>query len=95
MEVDGEDTSLAALESLSTLLTAISESPFNEALHFQHVALAQSAGLQDELAAAREMLVSCLAATDGAKQQAMIFYIYLTSLCITKTYGYLTSRVKS
>ncbi|KAF8324916.1 uncharacterized protein EI90DRAFT_3129468 [Cantharellus anzutake] len=59
------ESTVAALESLPALLTSLSEHPYNEPLHYQHVRLSQEAGLpQSEVNSAREMLTTYFAASD-------------------------------
>ena len=53
-----------ALEALSDVLTSISDNPYDLTLHIQHIKLAQAAGIEDQVQAAREMLVTYYAATD-------------------------------
>lgn len=55
-----------ALEALSTLLTEISENPYNFSLHAQHLKLASSSELADaeQVDSAREMMSSYFAAGD-------------------------------
>lgn len=61
------------LEALSTVITALAQSPFSEALHYQNVALSEAAGLPDtEMETARDMLTSFFAAGDGASHLCCI-----------------------
>lgn len=53
-----------SLEALSELLTQLSANPYDLSLHAQHVQLAQSAGLDEQVQAARQMLVGFWPASD-------------------------------
>ena len=53
-----------SLEALSELLTKISENPYDLSLHAQHIQLAAASGMDDQLAAARQMLTAFWPAGD-------------------------------
>ena len=53
-----------ALEALSNLLTDLAAHPYDLSLHVQHVNLATSTGLEEQVQAAREMLTNYWAAGD-------------------------------
>ena len=67
MEEDSSDAMLAALEGLEPVVIALSQpgADFNRALHEQHIALARTAGLEDQEQAARIGLVEKLACGEG------------------------------
>lgn len=67
-----------ALEALSNLLTALSESPYDLSLHAQHIRLADASGDAEQAVAAREMMTAYWPAGDEvwlpllrAKQQSV------------------------
>lgn len=54
------------LEALSAVITALSENPTSELLHYQGIALSERAGVSaDELEAARDTLTQLFPTTDG------------------------------
>lgn len=64
----GDDEILAALEAMEGVISALSQpgSEFNISLHQQHLALAAKAGLEDQVLAARMMMVQSITCGDGA-----------------------------
>lgn len=63
----GEQESVnAAFDSLTSILTALSENPTSEVLHYQALAVSEKAALSSEdLEAARDTLTSLFPTTDG------------------------------
>lgn len=62
------DEQSVAFESLTTVLTALSENPTSEQLHYQSLALSEKAGLSsDELEGARDTLTLLFPTTDGTR----------------------------
>jgi hypothetical protein len=53
-----------ALEALSNVISALSETPFDLSLHAQHIQLAAAAGMDDQAHAARETLTTYYACAD-------------------------------
>ena len=53
-----------ALEALSNVISALSETPFDLSLHEQHIQLALATGLDDQIRAARDTLTSYYACGD-------------------------------
>ncbi len=53
-----------ALEALSTVISALSETPFDLSLHAQHIQLAAAAGMDDQVQVARETFTIYYACTD-------------------------------
>lgn len=53
-----------ALEALSNVITALSETPFDLSLHAKHIQLAATTGMDDQLRAARETLTAYYACGD-------------------------------
>jgi hypothetical protein len=53
-----------ALEALSNVISALSETPFDLSLHAQHIQLAAATGMDDQVRAARETLTSYYACSD-------------------------------
>jgi squamous cell carcinoma antigen recognized by T-cells 3 len=53
-----------ALEALSNVISALSESPFDLSLHVQHIKLAVATGMDDQVHAARETLTTYYACGD-------------------------------
>jgi hypothetical protein len=72
MEDDSSDAMLAALEGLEPVVIALSQpgADFNRALHEQHIALARTAGLEDQEQAARIGLVEKLACGEGTSDRS-------------------------
>jgi hypothetical protein len=63
----GDDEILAALEAMESVMTALS-SPgreFDQSLHRQHLELATKAGLDDQVEAARTMMVQSITCGEG------------------------------
>lgn len=52
----------AALEALANTLTLLTENPYDLSLHIQHVRLARETGMEDQVEAALDMLVTYWAA---------------------------------
>ena len=57
------ETNARTLETLSNVLTQLSEDPYNISLHAQHLQLVSALG-QEEQATARQMFISFWPATD-------------------------------
>ncbi|KAF9811778.1 hypothetical protein IEO21_06434 [Rhodonia placenta] len=53
-----------ALEALSTILTRLTENPYDLSLHAEHVRLARETGMQDQVESALEMVTAFWAAGD-------------------------------
>src|SRR6266702_4509106 len=53
-----------ALEALSNVISALSETPFDLSLHAQHIQLAAVAGMDDQAHVARETLTTYYACAD-------------------------------
>lgn len=53
-----------ALEALSNVISVLSETPFDLSLHAQHIQLAASAGMDDQVHVARETLTTYYACAD-------------------------------
>jgi len=53
-----------ALEALSNVISALSETPFDLSLHDQHIQLALSTGMDDQVRAARDTLIVYYACGD-------------------------------
>lgn len=53
-----------ALEALSNIISALSETPFDLSLHAQHIQLAVAAGMDDQVHVARETLTTYYACAD-------------------------------
>jgi len=53
-----------ALEALSNVISTLSETPFDLSLHAQHIQLAASTGIDDQVRAARETLTVYYACGD-------------------------------
>jgi hypothetical protein len=64
---DGGADQLEALEALAGIMDAMSAPgrELNRSLHEQHVELARRAGMKDQLAVAKGMMVGNLACADG------------------------------
>jgi hypothetical protein len=54
----------ASLDAIANVLTALSENPYDRALHAEHIRLAHALGAPDQLRAAREMLADVWACAD-------------------------------
>jgi hypothetical protein len=53
-----------ALEALSNVISALSETPFDLSLHAQHIQLAVAASMDDQVRAARDTLTAYYACSD-------------------------------
>jgi hypothetical protein len=53
-----------ALEALSNVISALSETPFDLSLHVQHIQLAVGSGMDDQVRAARDTLTAYYACGD-------------------------------
>ena len=53
-----------ALEALSNVISALSETPFDLSLHAQHIQLAVATGMDDQVRAARDTLTVYYASSD-------------------------------
>ena len=53
-----------ALEALSNVISALSETPFDLSLHAQHIQLAVASGMDDQVRAARDTLTAYYACGD-------------------------------
>ena len=53
-----------ALEALSNVISALSDTPFNLSLHEQHIQLALATGMDDQIRAARDTLTAYYACGD-------------------------------
>jgi hypothetical protein len=53
-----------ALEALSNVISALSETPFDPSLHAQHIQLAVASGMDDQVRAARDTLTAYYACSD-------------------------------
>lgn len=49
---------IQSLEALPDVLNRISENPYDLSLHAEHIRLAQASGMDDQVAAARQMLTA-------------------------------------
>ena len=54
----------ATLEALANTLTLLTENPYDLSLHVQHVRLARESGMEDQVEAALDMIVTYWAAGD-------------------------------